>query len=142
MQKSASIEQLSTDVTFEHDRNFYVYTLTRASREAVDTFINHCKPIYQSHPLEKPLFLMIDSSPTNTSSMSPYFKARIQELPVIAKSRNLQVFVAVVLPRHIMVQVVMFFLQKLPVSKGRSHVRTFFDRATALRWLETNDQRS
>jgi hypothetical protein len=130
-----TIEQIGPDVTLQHHKDFLIYTVNKLTREAVDAFIDHAKQFYSAQPVGTRMYMMCDTGASSTNSLSPYFRKRIEELTTIAVSRELKVMVAVVLPRSYMLQIAMFFVQKLALGAGQ--VRFFFAREDGLRWLES-----
>src|SRR5688572_20413 len=98
MTTPASIQQIGPDVTLEQDRKFLLYTMTKVTRESVDAFTAHQTNLYNAQAPEIPIYMMCDTSATGTRSLSPYFRKRLEEITMLAETRQLLVFVAAILP--------------------------------------------
>ena len=133
MIQTDSIEELGLGVTREwvNDHRIVVFTIADVSRAAVDAWMDAVTQTMNTWTADT-IYIVHDYTPSKTSMLTPYMRARIQELYEFG--RDLRGHLAVVLPRTFITILMKAFLNK----QERTGITVYvcFSREEALRELE------
>lgn len=136
-QNNSTISEFSPGTTIEwlNDHKIMVLTsYTFGKREAVKAYYDRLIGLTQEYNPAKPFLVLIDILQTGIN-WSPYIRHRAQELLDLAKARDIHFSCALLAQRSPLTQIVSLFMRS--VQRGQTQYRIFYDRAEALKWLET-----
>jgi hypothetical protein len=130
-ESAPSVETIAPGITLEWlcDGRIPAFTMKTSARASIDAWIEKLKEVGKEWPAGQPFLSLQDISDKNVGA-TPYFRARIEEMPTW-RPQQVEAHVALIVPRSIQGRLFQMFLQ---ARKGEP-VRIFFSREDGLAWL-------
>src|SRR5690606_1382233 len=93
---------------WQEDGRLAVFTLTDASRQSVDAYIDASLALLRGWPQNEIFYLLTDVTNRNVS-LSPYFRERLKEVAVAIKEEQVRCVSAVVMANTFMATILVLF---------------------------------
>jgi hypothetical protein len=126
-------EEIAPGITREWlgDGRVLCYTIKSVSRKSVDVWADDLIEKSKALPIDRP-FLLLQDLADPALSLTPYVRSRVNEHRKACP--DLRGRVALILPRMAMAGVIQFIIKQNSTALIRQ--RAFFDRESALAWLQ------